>query len=101
MHHPRSCPPAPAPGQVTQQPVSLMNADEPAFFLVSVHWDSPRGNGPIQFPLTQVFNWQYRVMLFKPVGSPVFNQHIYQVVIENPNSFAISVTVKAYRLAET
>jgi hypothetical protein len=92
---------APAAGQTTQQPVSLVNADDPGFFLVSVHFDGPRGAGPIQIPLTQVFDWQYRVMLFKPQGSPVFNQHLYQIVIENPNTFAISVTVKAYRLAET
>ncbi len=92
---------APAPGQVTQQPVSLVNADDPAFFLVSVHFDGPRGAGPIQLPLSQVFDWRYRVMLFKPPGSQVFNQHIYQVLIENPNTFAISVTVKGYRLAET
>ena len=92
---------APAAGQVFQQPVTLANADEAAFFLVSVHWDSPRGVGPPQFPLTQVFDWQYRVMLFKPINQTTFNQHIYQVVISNPNTFAISVTVKAYRLAET
>lgn len=92
---------APAPGQTAQQPVTLANADDPGFFLVSVHFDGPRSTGPAQIPLTQVFDWQYRVMLFKPQGSTVFNQHLYQIVIANPNTFAISVTVKAYRLAET
>src|SRR5579864_1306259 len=95
-----SIPAAPGAGQKTEQPITILNTDDPAFLLVSVHYDGPRNSIALQVPLTSVFQWRYQVMLFKPANSNTFNQHIYQVIVENPNTIAISVTVKAYRLAE-
>lgn len=91
---------APAAGQTTQLAITLAVADEPAFLLVSVHFDGPRDPANPAVPLSQSFSWHNQVLLFKPVGADVFNQHIYQVVVENPSLVAISVTCKAYRLAE-
>ena len=95
-----SIPAAPGAGQKTEQPITILNADQPAFLLISVHYDGPRPLSIPIIPLSSVFQWRHQVLLFKPVGSTTFNQHIYQVLIENPNTVAISVTVKAYRLAE-
>ena len=95
-----SVPAAPAAGQKTEQAITILNTDDPAFLLVSVHFDGPRTAPILPIPLSRVFQWRYQVTLFKPPNIPTFNQHIYQVIVENPNTFAISVTVKAYRLAE-
>lgn len=95
-----SIPAAPGAGQKTEQPITILNTDQPAFLLISVHYDGPRPLSIPAIPLSSVFQWRHQVMLFKPIGSISFNQHIYQVIIENPNAVAISVTVKAYRLAE-
>lgn len=84
----------------TQQAVTLLTSDNPAFLLINVHFDGPRGTGPIFVPLAQTFSWEQRVILFKPIGSTTFNQHIYQILLTNPNNFAISVTCKVYQLAE-
>lgn len=91
---------APGAGQKFEQPITILNSDDPAFLLVSVHYDGPRPTVNVVPPLANFFQWRYQVMLFKPPNTPTFNQHIYQVLIENSNTFAISVTVKAYRLAE-
>lgn len=91
---------APGAGQKTEQPITILNTDQPAFLLVSVHYDGPRPISIPIIPMSSVFQWRYQVMLFKPIGATTFNQHIYQVIVENPNAVAISVTVKAYRLAE-
>jgi hypothetical protein len=95
-----SIPAAPGPGQKTEQPITILNTEDPAFLLVSVHYDGPRPVSTPLIPIFSVFQWRYQVMLFKPLGATSFNQHIYQVIVENPNTVAISVTVKAYRLAE-
>jgi hypothetical protein len=95
-----SVPAAPGPGQTGEQAISLLNTDDPAFLLVSVHFDGPRNPGFALVPLSQIFDWHQRVVLVKPVGSTTFSQHVYQVLVQNPNTFAISVTCKAYRLAE-
>ncbi len=95
-----SVPAAPAVGQTTEQPITVLSTEDPAFLLVSLHFDGPRNPGIAIIPLSQIFDWRQRVLLVKPPGSPSFNQHVHQVVIQNPNTFAISVTCKAYRLAE-
>jgi hypothetical protein len=95
-----SIPAAPGAGQKSETPISILNTEDPAFLLISVHYDGPRPALPPPFPLSSVFQWRRQVMLFKPPGAPTYTQHIYQVIVENPNAIAISVTVKAYRLAE-
>jgi hypothetical protein len=91
---------APAAGQKFEQAITLLTSPDPAFFLVSVHFDGPPVVGPVPLPLGRAFEWRYQVTLFKPPNSNA-NIHLYQVLIENPNTFAISVSVKAYRLAES
>ena len=83
------------------QAVTLLTTEDPVFLLISVHFDGPRFSGlPPAIPAFETFSWQQRVILFKPVGATSFTQHIHQILIENPNVFAISVTCKVYRLAE-
>lgn len=92
-------PAAPAAGQLGTAVVNLLLADEPAFLLISMHFDGPRPALPPQAIFNQNFTWKHQTTLQKPPGTVVF-QHVHAVVIENPALSAISVTCKAYRLNE-
>lgn len=93
--------PGAAAGQPAEQTVTLTSSDNPEFLLVSVHFDGPRiPLPPSPVVMSQALGWRYQVTLLKPPFAPTFTQHLYQIVIQNPNASAISVTVKAYRLAE-
>src|ERR1051326_6500263 len=93
-------PAAPAAGQRSEAVVTIQESDDTAFFLVSCHFDGPRPALPPQAILSRTFDWQYRVALAKPPGQQLF-RHFHQVVIQNPNTVEITVTVRGFRLAET
>jgi hypothetical protein len=93
-------PAAPAAGQLGTAAVNLLLADEPAFLLISMHFDGPRPVLAPQAIFNQNFTWKFQTALQKPPGSTLF-QHVHAVVIENPALTAISVSCKAYRLNET
>jgi len=95
-----SVPAAPAAGQTTVQSINVFSADDTTFLMISVHFDGPRATGLTIIPISQFFAWQHQVVLVKPAASMTFTQHLHQVLIQNPNLFPISVTCKAYRLAE-
>ena len=91
-----SIPAAPA-GQVIEFPIVFDVFDGIAFHLVSVHYVGPRPAGP----LASLFNWTRRNMLVRPPfppNAPPEQRHV--VVIQNPNTVAITVACRAYRLAE-
>ena len=94
-----SIPAAPAAGQRSETVVTIQETDETAFYLVSVHFDGPRPPLPPQQTSTRSFDWKYRVALNKFQG-PTPYRHFHQIVIENPNTIEITVTVRAFRLAE-
>ena len=97
-----SVPASPGAGQVGQAAVTLLNADTPAFLLVSVHYDAPRAAVPPPIPSFRSVDWTHRVTAFKPAGAPpTAYQHFHQVVIQNASNTAVSVTCRAYRLNET
>jgi hypothetical protein len=91
-------PAAPAAGQLGTAVVNLLTADEPAFLLISMHFDGPRP-APAATPFNQGFTWKHATSLVRPANATTF-QHSHSVVIENPATSAISVTCKAYRLNE-
>lgn len=92
-----SVPAAPAAGQRGELTVTLQELDEQGFYLISVHFDAPRV--PAAPALSRSFDWKHRVALSKALGNQPF-RHFHQVVIENPNTVEITVTVRALRLAE-
>jgi hypothetical protein len=92
-----SVPAAPGPGQRSELVVTLQEADEAAFYLISVHFDGPRP--VIPGASLRNFDWKHRVSLNKALGNQPY-RHFHQVVIENPNTAEITVTVRAFRLAE-
>ena len=90
-----SVPAAPAAGQLGTLSVSLLQSENPVFLLISVHYDTPRPLLAGAVSLT----WKSQSGVTKAVlGTAV---HSYGIVIENPATQAISVTCKAYSLAET
>lgn len=91
---------APAAGQRSEAVVTIQESDDTAFFLVSCHFDGPRPALPPQAISSRTFDWQYRVALAKPPGQQLY-RHFHQVVIQNPNTAEITVTVRGFRLAET
>jgi hypothetical protein len=96
-----SIPGAP-PGQVIEFPIVFDTFDGLAFHLVSVHYVGPRPAGP--GPVTTFFNWTRRNTLFRlpfppPPAPPIYVQR-HEMVIQNPNTGAITVACRAYRLAE-
>jgi hypothetical protein len=94
-----SVPAAPAAGQSGVASISLIQTEDPAFLLVSVHFDAPR---PALLPaqtLNQSFTWELQTNLVKAAGVTGI-QHVYGLLIQNPSTQAISVTCKAYRLIE-
>ena len=94
-----SVPAAPAAGQRSEVVVTIQEVDETAFYLVSVHFDGPRPPLPAQTVSLRSFDWKYRVSLNKLLGAQPY-RHFHQIVIENPNTVEITVTVRAFRLAE-
>jgi len=94
-----SVPAAPAAGQLGTTVVNLLQSEDPAFLLVSVHFDGPRPVLTAAQIFNQTFTWKMQTNLVKPGGQTAF-QHNYAVVIENPATTAISVTCKVYRLNE-
>jgi len=96
-----SVPAAPAPGQRGETVVTLQELDDHAFFMVSVHFDGPRPVLPPLVASLRSFDWFYRVALnkFAGIGSQPY-RHFHQVVIQNPNTAEISVTVRAFRISE-
>jgi hypothetical protein len=92
-------PASPGAGQLGTMVVNLLTADEPAFLLISMHFDGPRPALPAATPFNQSFTWKHQTSLVKPANATAF-QHFHSVVIENPATSAISVTCKAYRLSE-
>jgi hypothetical protein len=98
-----SIPGAP-PGQVIEFPIRFDTFDGLAFHLVSVHYVGPRPAVPGQ--VTTFFNWTRRNTLFKPPNPPpplppiAPYQQRHEVVIQNPNTVAITVACRAFRLAE-
>lgn len=90
---------APAAGQIAETVVTIQEADETAFYLVSVHFDGPRPPLAPQAVSTRTLDWKYRVALNKFQGATPY-RHFHQVVIENPNTVEVTVTVRAFRLAE-
>jgi hypothetical protein len=94
-----SVPASPGAGQLGTAVVSLLSVDEPAFLLISMHYDGPRPALPAATPFNQGFTWKHATSLVKPANTTAF-QHVHSVVIENPATSAISVTCKAYRLSE-
>jgi hypothetical protein len=90
-----SVPAAAAAGQLGTQTLTLLKTENPAFLLVSVHYDSPRP--PVLGTVS--LTWKMQSVVSKILlGGAV---HSYNVLIENPATQAISVTCKAYSLAET
>jgi hypothetical protein len=94
-----SVPAAPALGQRSEMVVPILETEDPAFLLVSVHFDGPRPPLVPQATSSRTFDWKYRVALNKFLGATPY-RHFHQVVIENPNTVEITVTVRAFRLAE-
>jgi len=90
---------APAAGQIAETVVTIQESDETAFYLVSVHFDGPRPPLPLPAVSTRSLDWKYRVALNKFQGAAPY-RHFHQVVIENPNTVELTVTVRAFRLAE-
>jgi hypothetical protein len=92
-----SIPGAP-PGQVIESAIRFDIFDGLAFHLVSVHYVGPR---PVIGPVTSFFNWTRRSTISKPPfppNAPIEQRHV--VVIQNPNTVAITVACRAFRLAE-
>jgi hypothetical protein len=90
-------PAAPAAGQVTEQAIVLEAAEGPRFHLISVHYVGPQP--PAGGVMANAFTWTRRAMLFKPTpaSSPL---HVHSILIQNPNTVAITVACRAYRLIE-
>ncbi len=94
-------PPAPGAGQVAELAVDVESADEHAFHLVSVRYVGPRPAGlPPPVAFVNFFNWTRRTALVKAPGTTQIT-HRHQILLQNPNNFAITVACKAYRIAET
>jgi hypothetical protein len=88
-------------GGVSEFSIVFDTFDGLAFHLVSVHYVGPR---PVIGPPTSFFNWTRRNTLVRlpfppPPAPPIFTQQ-HVVVIQNPNTSAITVACRAYRLAE-
>jgi hypothetical protein len=77
-------------------PITIERADEHAFYLISVRY-IPREIMSVNFSMK--FNWKRRVLFYRPPHS-TFGQY-NQILIENPNTFSITVSCKVYRLNET
>lgn len=86
-------------GQLGTAVINLLQIEDPAFLLVSVHFDGPRPVLTAAQLFNQSFTWKMLTNLVKPGGQLTY-QHNYSVVIENPATTPISVTCKAYRLNE-
>jgi hypothetical protein len=95
-----SVPGSPGAGQLGTAVVNVLVADEPAFLLISVHYDAPRPSlGQIQ-PFAQGVTWKHLTHIVKPIQAPIL-RHFHGVVIENASTLALSVTCRVYRLGET
>jgi hypothetical protein len=83
-------------------PIIFDTFDGLAFHLVSVHYVGPRP--AVIGPPTSFFNWTRRNTLLRlpfppPPAPPTYlQQHV--VVIQNPNTTAITVACRAYRLTQ-
>lgn len=92
-----SVPAAPSAAQRSEMTVTLQELDEQGFYLISVHFDGPRVPGALA--IVRSFDWKHRVALTKAAGNQPF-RHFHQIVIENPNTVEITVTVRAFRVME-
>jgi hypothetical protein len=88
---------APAPGQVAELPLTMDLLDGEAFYLVSMQYVGPRPAAAGS--VTSSFTWTRRNTIFKPALQNQY-QHRHDVLIQNPNTVAISVACRVYRLAE-
>jgi len=78
--------------------IDIEKADEHAFYLISVRFVRPEEE--VQPTFVANFNWKRRVLFYRPPSQSTFG-HYNQLLIENPNSFDITVSCKVYRLNET
>lgn len=90
-----SVPPPPSPGGSLV--VLFDQVDTLAFYLISVHYVGPRPVGPEQ--LLTSLGWIHRNSLFRPATQGVFF-HRHELVILNPNTTAITVACRVYRVDE-
>ncbi|MGB8508492.1 MAG: hypothetical protein WCD76_08800 [Pyrinomonadaceae bacterium] len=95
-----SVPASPGAGQVAELVVTIDTTDGQAFHLVSVQYVGPRPNLPPAAILSSSLTWVRRTQLFKASGTNLY-VHRHQVVLQNPQTAAITVACKAYRIAET
>jgi len=89
---------APAAGQVTELAVAVDLLDGPAFHLVSMQFVAPRP--AILGVVTTFFNWTRRNTVAKGLLPTFPYQHRHEILIQNPNTTAITVACRVYRLAE-
>jgi hypothetical protein len=91
-------PAAPAPGQVAEAVVLIDQTDSLSFHLISVHYVGPRPQQP-GF-VSSSFTWTHRNTLFKipPPNAPYVHRH--ELLVQNPNTVAITVACRVYRLLE-
>lgn len=92
-------PAAAGAGQVGTVVTNLLVTEDPAFLLISMHFDGPRPVVQPQLAFGESFTWKCVTTALKPPLQTTY-RHIYAVMIENPQQQAISVTCKAYRLNE-
>ncbi len=93
--------PAASSGHVGRLRVVIETRDTHAFYLKSVRFVGPRPSVRL-IPLLRAFDWKHGSALVHPEQAPPdFWLHQHQLLIENPNTFAISVACKVYRLSET
>jgi hypothetical protein len=91
-------PAAPAQGQVAESVVIIDQTDGPAFHLISVHYVGPRPQQ--QSFVISSFTWTHRNTLFKlPLPNAPYS-HRHELLIQNPNTVAITVACRVYRLLE-
>ena len=93
-------PPSPGPGLVSETVIDLELVDTHAFYLISVHFDTPRPAAlPLPAAASNFINWTHRVSVVKVAGVAGVT-HRHQVLFQNPNNFAITVSCRAFRIAE-
>lgn len=90
--------PASSGGQPGLQIVIIDVRDGDGFYLISVRQTAPRNPGPGAINFN--FTWEHRVQVFKPPAAGAPFAHLHQILIQNPNTFALTVAVKAYRIEE-
>jgi hypothetical protein len=80
----------------TELVLTLLQTEEPAFFLVSVHINGARPVG-LERPTIE---WRQRTQLVQPSLSNPAHEHHYQLVLQNSSIIQQNVTIRAYRLLE-